>query len=585
MPALNFLAQVVPSTLTAGHFAYFDEQIAHLTLELMTLPGRSVGPACSEDRITAFRRRLRLPTFFNGAGLTGVDGVAPAAFIASVAAAAGVDPTLKHHIDGLERFALPALHMLQARLAPLGPTRVQALLRLPALDPLDIFDQTRYVEQDADEETTAPKLQWKWSREIHKAASMSLKPLEHALGDSDLVHSEARARPVPLILDLPLSNPFFRFSPAEFISWFRFQFRIPQLPRLGNPNAQGVEQCLANCRRRDIDLHGNHAHSGKCRSTLRGRGLRHTNMKGVVSHHAAKAGCMVKWVTEDSTEDMLLQQYSAGQCSTMFPLSTPAKLAEEARRLQLDLRAACGLPPDQQDKKRPELAGRLLELMDQVKNGRGLRLDGTITHLASNQQVWYDVTATHSTAYTLLKQELKLTRERLQALQDGKDVAGMCSAALLGAYHDKLDRYALLAAIVERQVLDKVRSSVPLILPVVATTHGEFCPGALQLQEWLVEKYRARLHLEGERDDGVEIQTLTAAFRRDFRQSMLVAVCKGMTAMLAAAGLPFHRRGQSSSAPPRAAASSRPASRAARRRSSGSSSDSSRASDSGSRTS
>jgi len=263
---------------------------------------------------------------------------------------------------------------------------------------------------------------------------------------------------------------------------------------------------------------------------------------------------------EDST---VLQQYSADQCHTMFPLRTPVKLAEEARLLQLDLRAACGLPHDQQDGKRTDLADRLLELMDQVKNGRGLRLDGTITHLASGQQVWYDVTATHSTSHTHLTQELKLTRERLQALQDGTDVAGMQSAALLAAYHNKLDRYALLAAVVQRQVLDKVRSSAPLILPVVATTHGEFCPGALHLQEWLVEKYRARLHLEGERDDGVEIQTLTAAFRRDFRQSLLVAVCKGMTAMLTAAGLPFHRRGQGSRVPSHGATQPRSVRRAA----------------------
>jgi hypothetical protein len=28
----------------------------------------------------------------------------------------------------------------------------------------------------------------------------------------------------------------------------------------------------------------------------------------------------------------------------------------------------------------------------------------------------------------------------------------------------------------------------PMVLPVVLTTHGEFCPGVIELQEWLVEK-------------------------------------------------------------------------------------------------
>ena len=41
-----------------------------------------------------------------------------------------------------------------------------------------------------------------------------------------------------------------------------------------------------------------------------------------------------------------------------------------------------------------------------------------------------------------------------------------------------------------------------MILSVAVSTHGEFCPGAVRLQEWLTEKYRARVLLEGDRDDG-----------------------------------------------------------------------------------
>ncbi len=64
---------------------------------------------------------------------------------------------------------------------------------------------------------------------------------------------------------------------------------------------------------------------------------------------------------------------------------------------------------------------------------------------------------------------------------------------VLEEYQIKLDRYALLATIAEKQFLDGWR---PLVLPVVLNTHGDFCPGAIELQEWLVEKYRLRLILE-----------------------------------------------------------------------------------------
>ena len=178
--------------------------------------------------MSVFRQRLRLPTFFNGAGLIGVDRIAPAAFIASVAAAAEADTILTNHIAGLERFALPALHLLQARLAPLGPAKVDALLHLPLEVPVDLFNHSRYVEQTDDESAEhkkqAPKLQWKWSREVHAAAALTLLPLEQALGDCDLVHAECRSCwtchcPIPSFASLQLIlSAGFAFS-SESRSW------------------------------------------------------------------------------------------------------------------------------------------------------------------------------------------------------------------------------------------------------------------------------------------------------------------------------------------------------------------------------
>ena len=92
-----------------------------------------------------------------------------------------------------------------------------------------------------------------------------------------------------------------------------------------------------------------------------------------------------------------------------------------------------------------------------------------------------------------------------------------------------------------------------MILPVAVSTHGEFCPGAVRLQEWLTEKYRARVLLEGDRDDGEKPETLTTAFRREFRSSLLVASCKGMADMLAAAGMPFAGKHAFRAPPPTAA--------------------------------
>ena len=58
----------------------------------------------------------------------------------------------------LARFDAPAPTLLQDRLAPLGEERVNKALHLPVVDPVDLFDPARYVEQDS-KTNRAPKLQ------------------------------------------------------------------------------------------------------------------------------------------------------------------------------------------------------------------------------------------------------------------------------------------------------------------------------------------------------------------------------------------------------------------------------------------
>ena len=95
----------------------------------------------------------------------------------------------------------------------------------------------------------------------------------------------------------------------------------------------------------------------------------------------------------------------------------------------------------------------------------------------------------------------------------------------------------------------------PLILPVVVSTHGEICPGTVQLREWLVQQYRARLRLEGEREDGEKEDDLITSFRCELRAALLVATAKGTAEMLTVAGRPFRKgAAQGSSAWPGARA-------------------------------
>ena len=99
----------------------------------------------------------------------------------------------------------------------------------------------------------------------------------------------------------------------------------------------------------------------------------------------------------------------------MFTRRPKVKLVEAARDLERDLRQAAMLAPAERETKRCELGLRLQDLLDSVEKGRGLRLDGTLTHPASGQQVWYDATAVHTTCTTYLPKELALTHRRKAA--------------------------------------------------------------------------------------------------------------------------------------------------------------------------
>ena len=103
----------------------------------------------------------------------------------------------------------------------------------------------------------------------------------------------------------------------------------------------------------------------------------------------------------------------------------------------------------------------------------------------------------------------------------------------------RLETYTLLHSVALHQVATGKRSKAPTLFPAVVSTHGEFGTGMVHLQEWLTDKYRARVTREGERDDGQDADSLTAQFRTSFRAVMLLAVATGHASMMRNAGLPW----------------------------------------------
>ncbi len=89
---------------------------------------------------------------------------------------------------------------------------------------------------------------------------------------------------------------------------------------------------------------------------------------------------MVSWVKEETTAELLLHQFTQQQCQTKFPKQVKVKPAEQARKLERELREAAKLVLAEREAKLRELDKRTQLLLDSIEDGCGLHLDGTLTH-------------------------------------------------------------------------------------------------------------------------------------------------------------------------------------------------------------
>ena len=110
--------------------------------------------------------------------------------------------------------------------------------------------------------------------------------------------------------------------------------------------------------------------------------------------------------------------------------------------------------------------------------------------------------------------------------------------AVLKQTQAKHDTYAPLIAVAEKQFQTKRRMQKPIFWAAVASTYGELGPETIKLQEWLTSTYGRKLAREGPRPDGMKNVKLTAAYRNDFRERIIMAVAKGQSKMLTTCGLP-----------------------------------------------
>jgi hypothetical protein len=175
---------------------------------------------------------------------------------------------------------------------------------------------------------------------------------------------------------------------------------------------------------------------------------------------------------------------------------------------------------------------------------KGLRIDVQITDMHTQKEFWVDTTCIHPTCQTRIRSEMKHTqakihvRESLRLGEENVIPVNEIGCAVRDQTQDKYDTYAPLIDNAKKQANDGMRPSAPTFIAAVASTYGEFGIETTKLQEFLTSAYSRKLAREGDRDDGFSIQVLTADFRNRFKNSINVAVAKGLGRMINTCGWP-----------------------------------------------
>ena len=366
---------------------------------------------------------------------------------------------------------------------------------------------------------------------------------------SDMVQAYA-ARHYAWVLNAPVKIRRMRIAPDVFIAWMRWYLALPQLRRIGNASDQPgfdypVESCMeshAKGKSRLLDASANHANS-RCPSASGALHYRHTLLKWAIYHAAKEAGCST--TMEPRTHTLLLEQFSAARCRTLFAKRPNKKQKAMADDLQRAIKRWHVIPEGEARQLLGEQIKQTQSTLErQLGAKKGLRIDVQITDPVSGQETWVDTTCIHPTCASRLAKEVKLLEEQLK--DPPRTTTGRPALRIGQAVQDqaalKVEHYQPLVNVAQEQVNSGRREEAPTFFPAVVSTHGELGKATQALIERLTHSYGLRLAREGDRKDGAEPATLTARFRNELRCTLKVAAAKGLGRMLLASGLPFCKK-------------------------------------------
>ena len=195
---------------------------------------------------------------------------------------------------------------------------------------------------------------------------------------------------------------------------------------------------------------------------------------------------------------------------------------------------------------------RVAQMITRLKNAlatvdvktKGVRLDLEV-NFDDGRDVVCDFTGIHPTTKAVLSslktfiKAVKLGNQATSGAALNNPMAREPSPAVARATKLKEKRYALLIELLERQVHNRKRVSVPVLIPGVVTHLGELGPDMIKFVELLTAECGRKFKPRGWATMGRSKAKCTAAYRTRMKDAILCANVAGFGQALMAAGNPI----------------------------------------------
>jgi hypothetical protein len=248
-------------------------------------------------------------------------------------------------------------------------------------------------------------------------------------------------------------------------------------------------------------------------------------------------------MNEPETHTLLLHEFTKAECRAIFPKRLPPAYAEAYHNLvQARLRVtnpACTIPPGERAAYLQQFKDRLpvVHKEDMV----GLRIDLSLKDASNGETKWLDVTSVNAAAESYLNEEHTYLTDRKQSLELLREsklptLPTRPSPALVRREKLKVSKYARLVDLARKQYEEGTRESAPHFLPIAVSTTGDLGPETMTLTQWMAQRYRAKLSVDGQRADGVTTRELMDDYKHRLMVGMMFAQAAGQGEMIAHAG-------------------------------------------------